>query len=297
MRNLYLTFITIFFVTAALGQDKLHKKGGEIIEVKVIEVGTDEIKYKIFSNQTGPVYSLDKDRIIKIIYQNGQVETYQSNLKDPELYADQAKNAIKVNFLAPLLGYTQLNFEHNLRPGRGYELSLGIIGLGKRQDIGSFYDATTQTNTTTYRKATGVFLGGGYKFSKLPDFVNKGAKYSHVLQGTYVKPELSFGVYGQNVYTNAPGGGIRPQANRETIAFGGLLVNLGKQWVLGELLLIDLYGGLGYAIDNRSRDDANSEFYYNDYIGNHYALTTGADSGVGFTGGFKIGLLINKKKN
>lgn len=296
MKNLCFILIAVCFGTTVLAQDKLYKKGGEIIEVKVIEVGTDEVKYRVFSNQTGPIYSLDKDRIIKIIYQNGQVETYQSNLKDPQLYADQAKNAVKVNFLAPLLGYTQLNFEHNLRPGRGYELSLGIIGLGKRQDIGSFFDATTQINTTTYRKATGVFLGGGYKFIKLPDFVNKGAKYSHVLQGTYVKPELSVGVYGQNVYTNASGGGIRPQANRETIAFSGLLVNLGKQWVLGELLLIDLYGGLGYAIDNRSRDQNNSEFYYNDYIGNHYALTTGADSGLGFTGGFKVGILINNKK-
>ncbi|MHB1177967.1 MAG: hypothetical protein ACYCZO_06510, partial [Daejeonella sp.] len=220
MRNLFLTFISVFFVTTVLAQDKLYKKGGEIIDIKVIEVGTDEIKYKVFTDQTGPVYSLDKDRIIKIIYQNGRVETYQSNLKDPQLYADQAKNAIKINFLAPLLGYTQLNFEHNLRPGRGYELSLGIIGLGKRQDIGSFYDATTQSTTVTYREATGIFAGGGYKFSKLPDFVNKGAKYSHILQGTYVKPELSLGVYGQNNLTNVRGS--TPRKNRETIAFGGL---------------------------------------------------------------------------
>lgn len=294
MRNLYLTFIAAFFITSALAQDKLHKKNGEIIEVKVIEIGTDEIKYRVFTDQTGPLYSLDKDRITKIVYQNGRIETYQSNLKDPQLYADQAKNAVKINFLAPLLGYTQLNFEHSLKPGRGYELSLGIIGLGKRQDIGSFYDATTQSTTVTYREAVGVFAGGGYKFSKLPDFVNKGAKYSHVLQGTYVKPELSLGVYGQNNLTNVPGG--RPRKNRETIAFGGLLVNLGKQWVLGELLLIDVYGGLGYAIDNRSSNRNNSEYYYDGYIGNHFALTTGTDSGLGLTGGFKIGLLLNQKK-
>lgn len=295
MKNLCVILIAICFCGTSFAQDKIHKKDGALIEVKVIEVGTDEIKYKMFIDQTGPIYSLDKDRIIKIVYENGRTETYQNNLKDPELYQDQSKNAIKVNFLAPLLGYTQLNFEHNLRPGRGYELALGIIGLGKRQDIDSFYDATTKSTTTTYREASGVFIAGGYKFSKLPDFVNKGTKYSHVLQGAYVKPELSLGAYKHNNLISFPGGGSTPRKSRESISFGGLLINLGKQWVLGELLLIDVYGGVGYAFDNRNISQNNSEYDYS-YVGNHFALTTGADSGLGFTGGFKVGILLNNKK-
>lgn len=294
MKKLYIILLSVCFCGTALAQDKIYKKGGEIIEVKVTEIGTDEIKYKIFNDQNGPVYSLDKDRILKIIYENGRSESYQSNLKDPELYADQSKNAIKVNFLAPLLGYTQLNFEHNLQPGRGYELSLGIIGLGKRQDLDSYYDANSQTSTITYREARGLFLGGGYKFSKLPDFVNKGAKYTHVLQGTYVKPEVLLGVYGENILTNMPGN--TPSEGRETRFFGGLLVNLGKQWVLGDALLIDLYAGLGYALDNRSNDQNDQEYYYTNFIGNHFAVITGAESGLGFTGGLKIGILLNQKK-
>lgn len=295
MKKIYLLLIFSGLAAAVQAQDKIYKKGGEIIEARITEVGTDDIKYRIFSDQSGPMYSLDKDRIIKVIYENGRVETYQSNLKDPLLYEDQAKDAVKVNFLAPLLGYTQLNFEHNLRPGRGYELMLGIIGLGKRQDIDTFYDGATNRTTTTYREASGVFIGGGYKFSKLPDFVNKGAKYTHVLQGLYVKPELILGTYKHNNIESFPGGGSAPRISRESISFGGLLVNLGKQWVLGELLLIDLYAGLGYAVDNRNASQDNTEYDY-DYINNHYALTTGTDSGLGATGGFKIGILINSKK-
>lgn len=293
MKKLFILLFMLSLSAAAQAQDKIYKKGGEVVEVKIVEVGTDEIKYRVFGDQTGPMYSLDKDRIIKVIYENGRIETYQSNLKDPKLYEDQAKDAIKINFLAPLLGYTQFNYEHNLRPGRGYELSLGIIGLGKRQDIGSFYDSATSRTTTTYREASGVFIGGGYKFSKMPDFINKGAKYSHVLQGAYVKPELLLGVYKHNNIESFPGGGSPPRVNRESISFGGLLVNLGKQWVLGELLVVDVYGGLGYALDNRNASLNNTEYDY-DYIGNHYALTTGTDSGLGFTGGFKIGILVNK---
>ena len=295
MKNIYLLMILLGLAATAQSQDKIYKKGGEIIEAKITEVGTDEIKYRVFSDQSGPMYSLDKDRIIKVVYENGRVETYQSNLKDPSLYEDQAKDAIKVNFLAPLLGYTQLNFEHNLKPGRGYELSLGLIGLGKKQDINTFYDGTSNRTTTTYREASGVFIGGGYKFSKLPDFVNKGAKYSHILQGSYVKPELILGTYKHNNIESFPVGGSAPRVSRESISFGGLLVNLGKQWVLGELLLIDVYGGLGYAVDSRNASQNNTEYDY-DYINNHYALTTGTDSGLGFTGGFKIGILVNRKK-
>lgn len=294
MKNLYLLLFVLGLAATARSQDKIHKKGGEIIEAKVTEVGTDEIKYRVFSDQSGPMYSLDKDRIIKVVYQNGRVETYQSNLKDPKLYEDQAKSAVKVNFLAPLLGYTQLNFEHSLRPGRAYELSLGLIGLGKRQELWALSFSSTQTTEITYRKASGAFLAGGYKLSKLPDFVNKGAKYSHVLQGTYIKPELSFGVYDQNFVRSYQAN--TPVINRETIVFGGLLVNLGKQWVLGELLLVDLFGGVGYALDNRNRTRGNSEFYYDNFVGNHFALTSGADSGFGINGGFKIGILINRKK-
>lgn len=294
MKKLYFFLFAICFCGTAMAQDKIYKKGGEILEVKVIEIGTDEIKYKLFNDQNGPSYSLDKDRILKIIYQNGRTESYQSNLKDPELYADQSKNAVKINFLSPLLGYTQLNFEHNLKPGRSYELALGIIGLGKRQELGSIYDANTQTNMLKYREARGLFLGGGYKFSKLPDFVNKGSKYSHVMQGPYAKPELILGLYGQNQLRNSSGN--TNQADRETLVFGGLLINLGQQWVLGDAFLIDVYGGLGYAFDSRSRKRDVEGIYYDNYVGSHFALITGGNSGIGFTGGFKVGLLLNPKK-
>ena len=291
MKKVYLFFLAMFFYGVVFAQDKIYKKDGEVIEAKVTEIGSDELKYKIFNDQNGPTYSLEKDLILKVVYENGRIESYQSNLKDPALYADQAKNAIKINFLSPLLGYTQLNYEHNLRPGRGYEISLGLIGLGKRQKLNSYFNGA-ETFTQNYRGASGLYLGAGYKFSKVPDFVNKGAKYSHVLQGTYIKPELSIGVYGQNHFEGDANG--NPVKSRESLVFGGLLVNLGKQWVLGDALLVDIYGGLGYALDSRSDDYDGT--YYNETIGNHFALSTGNDSGLGATGGFKVGLLLNKKK-
>lgn len=50
----------------------------EPISSKIIEVNIDNIKYKKFSNLDGPVYTISKAEIEKIIYKNGDVENYKS---------------------------------------------------------------------------------------------------------------------------------------------------------------------------------------------------------------------------
>ena len=292
-RNIYFFIAAMLFSLQALAQDKIYKKNGDVVEAKVIEIGETEIKYKIFTDQEGPTYSVDKDRLKKIIYQTGREETFVNSLRDTSLYQDQAKNAVKLNFLAPLLGYTQLNFEHNIKPGRSFEVALGIIGLGKRQKIRDYnYNSSTNSysNTERYRGAAGAFIGAGYKFIKLPNFVRSGDKYFHVMQGAYAKPEIIVGLYSQNNFRSSQGDQL--SNDKESVAFGAFIINLGKQWVLGDAFLIDVYGGLGYAADNQKYDDN----YSNEFQGSHFGIVAAADSGVGFTGGFKIGLLLNKKK-
>lgn len=289
-KNIYLILVITLFSVRVFAQDKIYKNNGELVEAKVIEIGESEIKYKLFADPEGPTYSVDKDRLKKIVYKNGREETFQSSLRDAELYADQSKRALKINFLAPLAGYTQINYEQNIKPGRSFELSLGIIGLGKRQRVDEYsYSNGIGTNREYFRKAAGAFLGGGYKFIKVPNFVRNGDKYSHVLQGIYAKPEMILGLYGQNKYGNST---TQQADEKETVAFGAFIINVGKQWVLGDAFLLDLYGGIGYAIDNQNNND-----FFNSYGGNHFGLFVAGESGIGFTGGFKIGLLLNKKKS
>lgn len=291
-KTIYLLTVTLLFSIQAFSQDKIYKKNGEIVEAKVIEIGETEIKYKVFTDQDGPIYAVDKDRLTKIIYQSGREETYQNSLRDTSLYTDQAKKTIKLNFLSPLLGYTQLSYEQNIKPGRSYELTVGIIGLGKRQKTEdyNYYSNGTTTYNKYYRKAAGAFVGAGYKFVKLPNFVRNGDKYSHILQGAYAKPELMLGAYSQVSPENSF---YEPSVNmlneKETVLFGAFIINLGKQWILGDSFLIDIYGGIGYGADNQDNST------YDSYNGNHFALNIAGDSGIGFTGGLKVGLLLNKK--
>ena len=116
-------------------QDKIYRNNGKVVLAKVIEVGASEIKYKEYNNPDGPIYVLETDRVKKIVYENGKVETFEDNLKDMERYAGQKRQAIKMNFLSPLYGYFEAGYEKTTAFGRSYEFSLGIIGAGKSDII------------------------------------------------------------------------------------------------------------------------------------------------------------------
>ncbi len=291
MKKINLTILfAIFLFLNVFSQDKIYKKNGNIIEVSVVEIGESEIKYKLFNDINGPTYVVDKDRLRKTIYKNGREEIYTTALKDTSLYLDHAKSAIKINFLAPLFGYTQINYERSIKPGRSYEISLGIIGLGKKQELFRNY-YINDVNQKQYRGGAGAFVGAGYKFLTLPNFIRNGDKYSHVLQGWYAKPEVILALYTQNDFDTQT---QIKKTEKETLALGAFILNVGKQWVLGNAFLIDIYGGLGYAAINKTYDSSRSS--YDDYMGNHFVLNAPEGSGIGFSGGFKIGLLLNKKK-
>lgn len=294
---IYISLIFLFGgIVNAQAQDKIYKKGGEVIEAKIIEIGVDEIKYRLFNVADGPVYTIEKDRIIKVIYDNGRVETYQSNFKDEELYADQKKMALKINFLSPLLGFTALSLEKSMKPGRSYEYTLGIIGLGKRQQA----DIFSSSSNVVYREQAGAYVSAGYKFIKLPDFTSRGSKFSHVMQGTYIKPEAMFGVFSSNRYFSTFNSqtGSRNGYEKKTTVFGGALVNLGKQWIFSDVFLVDVYGGVGYNINNDKNTIINTgtETVSYEYNGYHYGMvSTGDGSGLGLTSGIRIGILLGKK--
>jgi hypothetical protein len=279
--SVFKTIIALLFLTLGLSaqaQDKIVKKGGEVLEVTILEISPNEIKYQLFSDPQGPIFIMDKDRIAEVIYKNGRVEKYEKPLNDAELYVDQKKRALKMNFISPLLGYTQFAYEQNIKPGRSFEVSLGIIGLGKNQEL-SYWNANLEKEDQK-----GLFGSFGYKFIRVPDFTANNQKYGHILQGLYVKPEVMLGHFSRNYY----------YFNQSTIqnrntTFGAVMVNLGKQWVFSDVFLVELYGGVGYAFQ-KQRDKTN-DFY--DYNGRLYGLIAGDDdASFAVSGGFRIGILL-----
>ena len=286
MKKIILLFLISLFTTQLFSQDKIYKLKGTVINAKVIEIGTDEIKYKLFENPDGPVYVVDKSTLNRIEFANGKVEKYTSSFKDPQNYDGQLTKAIKFNFLSPLLGYAQFSFEKSVSPLKSYELGLGIIGAGKNYQIDNYY--VNGQYQPYKRNAFGVFVDAGYKFNKLPNFFSKGTRMTHVMQGTYIKPTATLGFYKDNALSYKTGNPVIE--NRHNI-FGAIVLNFGRQWVFGEKFLVDLYYGVGYAFDNTKNDNSNN--YYSDNLYNHFVIQkAGSGANLGFSGGVKIGLLI-----
>lgn len=63
----------------AMSQDIILKKDNATVLSKVLEVTSTEIKYKKWSNQDGPTYSISRTEVTSINYQNGDVDRFTDN--------------------------------------------------------------------------------------------------------------------------------------------------------------------------------------------------------------------------
>ena len=81
MKKSLFTLIAFFTFLACQAQDVLVKRNGEEIEVKVLEIALQEIKYKRFDNQDGPVISILKSDVFMIKYENGTKTVFNETAK------------------------------------------------------------------------------------------------------------------------------------------------------------------------------------------------------------------------
>ena len=82
----YILLFILFICSSNIikAQDTLSMRSGENILVKVIEVGTAEVKYKKLDNLNGPVFSMLKSDLLMIKYANGTNEDFSSIKKIEE---------------------------------------------------------------------------------------------------------------------------------------------------------------------------------------------------------------------
>ncbi len=279
--GLLILFVSI--VSGIQAQDVIFKKNNEIIKCKITEIGLDDVKYTLPDYPERITFSLDKDLIMKVVIENGQEMTFEKPLTNPEHYKDNRKNAIKFDFISPLTGNTTFGYEHSIKPGRSVEATLGIIGMGVQ--VGDM-------------NAGGLFVKGGYKFIKDPDFYLRGMRYAHILKGSYVKPEIALGLYSCRNYNRKYNGGyydhdgywhpydeISPK--RENVFSGTIQIVLGKQWVFDNVFLVDYSVGLGYgfAVRSESPNDAGPSYHFG------YVITP-TELPMSFSMGLKIGYLF-----
>jgi len=81
--SLFLLFLSVLSGSAN-AQDVLILKSGKEIKVKIVEEGTDIIKYREFDNPSGPLYSVTKANIASIKYEKGSKAAQDTNIRGPE---------------------------------------------------------------------------------------------------------------------------------------------------------------------------------------------------------------------
>lgn len=74
--RLFMVMATIMCSLVANAQDVIVKNDGSTIISKVLEITSTVIKYKKFSNQKGPTYSINKEEVNYINYENGEKEDF-----------------------------------------------------------------------------------------------------------------------------------------------------------------------------------------------------------------------------
>lgn len=76
MKHLTLLITLMCTIKMVYAQDIIVTKDGSLIEAKVTEIDDTSIKYKKWSNQNGPIYTLSINKVFSIKYQNGEKEVF-----------------------------------------------------------------------------------------------------------------------------------------------------------------------------------------------------------------------------
>jgi len=78
-RTFLLLFVFLVSAVTAFSQDIITLKNGNDIQALVQEIGENDVKYKKFENQSGPVYTMKKAEILMIRYANGSKDVFAAD--------------------------------------------------------------------------------------------------------------------------------------------------------------------------------------------------------------------------
>ncbi|MEQ8927443.1 MAG: hypothetical protein RLO81_16600 [Fulvivirga sp.] len=269
------TLLLIFFALSQVlnAQDQIHKKDNTVIKCRVVEVGLEEIKYTEHLKNDELRISIAVDQVRKIVFETGRIIEFTDPLNDPNSYADDRKRALKFHFLSPLRENLTFSYEKNIKPGRSVETTFGVIGVG--------FDVDPEDNST------GIHTGIGVKFMRTPDFYSSRFKYSHILKGSYIKPQVLISAY-RNEYNSYLLNSPNPTRKEKDVVALALLLNLGKQIVFDNFFLIDYSFGLGYGFTNISTGEGDVS-----YRSDHYGFLAGDENfPIAISFNLKVGILL-----
>lgn len=278
--------LLMFSSTIVLAQEKLYLKGKtNYISVKIILINDRQIQYKeLNATMDMPIIQTSKFRVIKIVYSNGNVMRFN----DDEFYCaeniyGERKFAIKFDQLAFRNSVYFFSSEWNYKRGINFELGAGYIN----------WKDYAQTATFGVYQSQGLLLRAGAKFIKSKD--------NHAFNGFYLKPEITYINYlnKDTAYVWEPRKPAYYQYRE--VKYTGLasFINAGYQISFKEMLLFDVFGGVGFGFKTGTniQSQVKKEYLYlEDTKGFGFVVLSKYNSvgSLAFQAGIKVGIIINK---
>ncbi|NQT77548.1 MAG: PorT family protein [Bacteroidetes bacterium] len=102
-RFTFLILILLLTATAAGAQDIIFKRTGKEIQAIVVDISPGVVKYKKFDNKNGPVFSIAREQVEKIIYENGKTIDFTKPERDIEEH--EQENILPPEKTSPTLGW------------------------------------------------------------------------------------------------------------------------------------------------------------------------------------------------
>lgn len=135
MKKIVLILIVLLPAFMCQAQDVLTRRNGEEVQVKVLEISPDAIKYKRFDNLEGPTITIAKYDVFMVRYENGTKEVFNQEFPAQVQGAAHAKSVYKQEHLklaGPRVGFTVLSqkYSDNMQEEFGTDLNSFMTQFG-----------------------------------------------------------------------------------------------------------------------------------------------------------------------
>jgi hypothetical protein len=315
-------FFLIGFVSIGLSQsDTLFLKNNKKTSCKIFEINEYEIKYRAGDLLDGPIYVIDKTTVIKYKLANGFTEMLlpdELSLEHEHKEILGNRQVIKIHPFSFAGSHIGFAYEKVIKVGMNLDIEGGYINSSITNSNNNWSSLNSYYLFNNNPMYSGLYFKPGIKFFLGQDFSVRGLKYAHPLKGRYIKLDLAVSYLNYRdlamVYQSSPvyPGSIATRtvySDFNTVAYGGF-VNYGRQFILGNILTMDYYFGVGFT--GRSNSYSNKDFFKdpfnnnnNIYYGmdryfinpyNYHTFLRVQNLGLSFTAGFRIGYIIPDKK-
>lgn len=221
MKKIILLTIIMFGYIYSNAQDKIYFTDGNQVEVKILEVNTNDVKYKKHSNIEGPTYTKDKSEIHMIVYQNGENEIFKEDTPK-DIYV--SKKSVKEESFRKNRIYIQVVSLSSdgtvLIPNIAFEL------ISSKSKWGHEFSIDYRSFSTTSDEINILRLGGANNYYK------KGNG-----KGFYVGPAASLAFISYSDYNGS--------IDFTALDIGG---QIGGQFQLSSSFGLNIRGKLGYLL-------------------------------------------------